>query len=250
VPFVESNGVRLNTSTLGNGPPLVMIHGLLVGNMATWYFGAAPALAKQFSVLLYDLRGHGRSQRPPTGYTLADMTDDLVGLVDQQPQPVTLVGHSYGGLIALNFAIRFPDRVSRLVLVEAPLPPSEFTELTEFVQLDPAEMVESMPDQLQAMVATGGRRARRFVTGLAELATSTTILQDLQSEPDIPADKLATVPCPTLAVYGRKSACLPVADRLRAAIPHCQIGLLDGGHFLPVEAADELQESIERFLSG
>lgn len=233
---------------------MVMLHGLLVGNLASWYFSAAPALARRYSVLLYDLRGHGRSERPQTGYDLQEMTRDLEGLVDvdngDDDSPLTLVGHSYGALVALNFAIRFPQRVDRLVLVEAPLPPSDFPEITQFVQLDPEKMVQSMPSELQAMVASGGRRTRRFVTGLAELATSTTLLEDLRNEPDIADEQLSKVTCPVLAVYGKQSACRPVADRLHAALPNCRKVLLDGGHFLPTETPDALLENVQRFLNG
>lgn len=250
MPFVESNGVRLNTSRLGHGPPLVMIHGLLVGNMASWYFGAAPALAKHHSVLLYDLRGHGRSERPPCGYRLSDMTADLAGLVANEAAPLTLVGHSYGALVALNFALQYPAQVERLVLVEAPLPPSQYTEFTEFVSQDPDQMMKSLPPQLQIVVAAGGRRARRFVIAVAELVNRTTILNDLQQEPDISAEQLAAVTCPTLAVYGQRSPCRPVADRLREQLPNCRAVLLEGGHLLPLEAPAALLEQIERFCRG
>lgn len=250
MPFVVSNGVRLNTSRLGQGPPIVMIHGLLVGNLASWYFSAAPALARRYSVLLYDLRGHGRSERPPTGYDLPEMTRDLVGLVSDEEVPLSLVGHSYGALVALNFAIQFPNRVDRLVLVDAPLPPSEFTELNEFAQLDPAQMVQSMPSQVQAMVTSGGRRTQRFVGSLAELTGNTSLLKDLQAEPDVTNEQLGKIGCPVLAVYGKQSACRPVADRLEAVIPDCQKVLLDGGHFLPLEAPDQLVATMLGFFNG
>ncbi len=229
---------------------MVMIHGLLVGNLASWYFSGASEMARRYSVLLYDLRGHGRSQRPPSGYDLDEMTRDLVGLVVDQDAPLTLVGHSYGALIALNFALNFPQRVERLILVEAPLPPSEITALTEFAKLDPAQMVQSMPDQLQAMVASGGRRARRFVTALAELVAGTTILNDLRAQPDITDQQLAKISCPVLAIYGKQSACRPVADRLQATLPDCHSVLIDGGHFLPLESPDQLLENMNRFLDG
>jgi pimeloyl-ACP methyl ester carboxylesterase len=227
-----------------------MIHGLLVGNLASWYFGTAPVLANHYCVLLYDLRGHGRSQRPTHGYELQEMTRDLAGLVVNEDAPLTLVGHSYGALVALHYAIQFPQRVARLVLVEAPLPPSDFTGLTEFIELEPEQMIHSMPAELQALVAHGGRRGRRLVSGLTELATNTTILSDLRSEADLADEQLATVTCPVLAVYGKRSACRPVADRLQAVLPDCQRVLLDGGHFLPLERTAELTHSIERFLNG
>lgn len=228
----------------------MMIHGLLVGNLASWYFTGASALAKQYSVLLYDLRGHGRSERPDSGYNLSEMTRDLEGLVSHNNEALTLVGHSYGALVALNFAVTFPERVKQLVLVEAPLPPSNFPEFTQFIEQSPDQMIEAMPHELQAVVSGGGRRARRFVTGLYALATQTTILSDLRKENDISDNQLEQLHCPVLAIYGNQSSCRPVAERLRHTLPNCKTTLIDGGHFLPMEQPQELLEQIQRFLRG
>src|SRR6185369_396766 len=88
----------------------------------------APAIAKRARVLLYDLRGHGRSEQPPSGYTIDDMVDDLRGLVDAEAadQPVVVVGHSFGGHVALRFALRHRDRTAALILLEAHSGVAEF----------------------------------------------------------------------------------------------------------------------------
>ena len=77
MPVSTRNGVRLHWQELGSGPPLVMLHGLLVGSLATWYFTAAPALAARGHVVLYDLRGHGLSERAPSGYDVATQIEAL-----------------------------------------------------------------------------------------------------------------------------------------------------------------------------
>ena len=122
--MVDTGAVQLHTTDLGAGPALVMVHGLLVGSLASWYLTAAPALARTHAVRLYDLRGHGRSTRPPTGYDTRTMAGDLAALAADLPGPIDVVGHSYGALVALRFAQAHPTRVRRLSLVEAPLPPS------------------------------------------------------------------------------------------------------------------------------
>ncbi|RZA11961.1 MAG: alpha/beta hydrolase, partial [Proteobacteria bacterium] len=86
-----------------NRSPVIMIHGLLLGNSATWYFGAASALAKSHRVVVYDLRGHGMSAKASQGYDLKTMVSDLKALFESQGfSRVSLVGHSYGALIALH----------------------------------------------------------------------------------------------------------------------------------------------------
>ena len=228
-----------------------MLHGLLVGNLATWYFTGAPALARTHHVLLYDLRGHGRSERPRAGYDLATMARDLEALADEfSPEPLLLVGHSYGALIALRFALDNPDRVRRLALVEAPLPPGSFGEITGFMSRRPDEMIEAMPPALRAYLQGGGRRARRLVSSLAALATETSLLADIAREPDLPDDVLARLRCPVLCVYGRDSACAPVGERLARVIDDCTLVTLDGGHFLPLEAAPEVAQTLVEFANG
>src|SRR5512147_3219033 len=119
-----------------------MLHGLIVGSLAGWYFGPAGRLAQRHRVLLHDLRGHGRSDRTASGYDTHTLAGDLEALLDLAGDgPVTLVGHSYGALVALRFALRWPERVARLALVEAPLPPSRAGELLAFVKRPPAEMI-------------------------------------------------------------------------------------------------------------
>jgi len=124
--LVNAGDVSLNAVELGEGPPVVMLHGLISGSSASWYFTCAPVLAKNHRVILYDLRGHGRSAPAAGGYDTATLAKDLENLLDAMgvDEPVSLVGHSYGALVAMRFALAHPERVNRLALVEAPLPPS------------------------------------------------------------------------------------------------------------------------------
>lgn len=123
MPDIYARGVRFNVLTMGEGgPTLVCVHGVMIDNLSSFYMSIAPALSKSARVILYDLRGHGRSEQPPTGYTSDDMADDLDGILAalDLPDPrVIVVGHSFGGYIALRFATRHPERVAGLVLLEA-----------------------------------------------------------------------------------------------------------------------------------
>src|SRR5262249_13517452 len=223
----------------------------IVGSMTTWYFGAAPRLAQRHRVLLFDLRGHGKSERTPTGYDLATMTGDLDALLDDfRGGPATLVGHSWGALIALRVALKRPARVRKLVLVEAPLPPSQEELLRTFLALPYDDMARALPGPLQELVARGGRAATNFVKQIAALAQSTTLLRDLAAEPDLPDDVLAGVRGPTLLVDGARSGCRDPGDRLARLIPGARLVELPGGHFLPAEAPAALTETIGGFCDG
>ena len=247
--FAVHNGLKFHTQELGSGPPVVMLHGLLVGSMASWYFTAAPVVARAHRVLLYDLRGHGKSERALTGYDIETMATDLASLSSEFSQePVALVGHSYGAAIALHFAIHHPRRVRRLVLVEAPLPASRLDELDAFLGKSPAQMADSLPGVLRDALARKGRQATRFIDALRFLTVESSLFTDLRGARDIPDRVLQSVTCPVLCIYGTESSCRPVGERLARALPNAKLTMLHGGHFLPLEASEAVSASIAEFL--
>jgi pimeloyl-ACP methyl ester carboxylesterase len=251
MPIIRQRGLAFHVQTVGAGPPVVLLHGLLVGSLTSWYFTAAPRLARAHRVFMYDLRGHGKSERPRTGYDLGTMAADLDALLDDfTAEPATLVGHSWGALVALRLALKRPERVARLALVEAPLPAAQVGELGEFIRRPPAEMATALPDALRGALARGGRAATHFLEQLTGLATQTSVLADLAAEGDIPDDALARVSCPTLLVYGDRSSCRPTGARLERVLPDARLVTLPGGHFLPVENGAAVTEALAGFVDG
>jgi pimeloyl-ACP methyl ester carboxylesterase len=228
-----------------------MLHGLLVGNMTTWYWTAAPRLAESHRVILFDLRGHGLSDRAPSGYDVERMSRDLESLVVRlTDEPVSLVGHSFGALVALRFALRRPELVSKLAAVEAPLPPSSLAELDAFLQAKPEDMMSALPDVLRTWMRTGGRQAARFAHTVLSLAQHSSLLDDLRRAEDVPDEALGALRCPLLAVYGTESSCRPVGARLARVVPGARLVELPGGHFLPLEATRALTEVLTGFLDA
>lgn len=118
MPFANLSGARIFYQQTGRGPDLVFLHGL-AANHAFWFTRIAFALKQRFRLTLYDLRGHGRSSMPPTGYTSERQAEDLAELMDHlDMRRALLVGHSFGGNIALHFAALYPDRVRALVMAD------------------------------------------------------------------------------------------------------------------------------------
>lgn len=251
MPLIDAPGARLHVVDLGErGRLTVMLHGLLLGNVATWYFTTAPVLAMARRVRLFDLRGHGRSERPATGYDLATMAGDLDAVVGDTQEPVDLVGHSYGALVALTWALAHPDRVRRLVLVEAPPPAQAPEEVGAFLLRDPEEMLKALPDGLRSAVAGGRRQARRLMEHLVGLATETSVLQDLGSIEPFTEPQLRAFEVPTLCIHGDQSACLEGGRALASSLGAGSLEVLSGGHYLHLDAPEALSGSIRRFLDG
>lgn len=257
----RGGAVRLHVQRLGPPsidpatPTVVMLHGLLVGNLVTWYFTAAPQISRHAPVVMYDLRGHGRSQRVRGGYDVETMAADLAALVDDPSvvapgSPLILVGHSWGALVALRYTLDHPGRVARLALVEAPLPPSKVTDLAAFTQRSPSEMLDALPGPLRETIASGRRQTRRFIEGLAFLIEHSSLLDDLTREGDLPDEVLARVGCLTLAIYGAESSCADVGERLARVLPRCELVTLAGGHYLPLDQPARLSQLLEGLVQG
>src|SRR3954451_8216254 len=110
------HGHRRAFAPAGEGPPLLLLHG--IGNSAQTWAGVVDRLAGSHTVLAPDLLGHGSSEQPRGDYSVAGYANgmrDLLSVLDIEQ--ATVVGHSLGGGIALQFAYQFPERCQRLVLV-------------------------------------------------------------------------------------------------------------------------------------
>ena len=117
-------GVRLHVRRIVDppAPPVLLLHGLGVGGSVFQAF--ARRLLPHLAAIAPDLRGHGQSDAPPSGYTPTDYALDLVELIQAQlSPPVPVVGHSLGALVGLKLAERRPDLVRWLVLLDPPLDP-------------------------------------------------------------------------------------------------------------------------------
>ena len=101
----------------GHGPPIVALHGL--ASSAHWYDIVAPLLFDQYRIIAPDQRGHGQTTQAPSGYDWETLSGDVTGLMDHVGlDRATVLGHSWGGNVATNLAARYPERVSKLVMID------------------------------------------------------------------------------------------------------------------------------------
>ncbi|MCP3871064.1 MAG: alpha/beta hydrolase [Gammaproteobacteria bacterium] len=118
--FAQVNGIRLHyIDHRGEGQPLVLMPGL-TANARSFDGLISAGLSPSHRVLALDLRGRGLSDKPSTGYSLPDHAADVIGLLDDlEIDRVVLGGHSFGGLLSLYMASEFPERVSKLLVMDA-----------------------------------------------------------------------------------------------------------------------------------
>lgn len=126
--YAETNGTRLHYVTAGSGPLVVLLHGF----PEFWYAWRhqIPALARHFRVVAPDLRGYNLSEKPTRGYDIATLSADVRGLIEALGErEADVVGHDWGGEVAWTAAIRAPEFVRRLVILNAPHPAVMMREL-------------------------------------------------------------------------------------------------------------------------
>jgi len=119
--FVETNGIRLHFVDHGGGGPTLILAPGLTANARFFDAIVADGLGDGVRVLAVDLRGRGLSDKPESGYTMAEHGRDVVGLIDALGlERVILGGHSFGGLLTYFVASHHPERVSKCVVLDAP----------------------------------------------------------------------------------------------------------------------------------
>jgi len=253
VPVEVINGRKVHVQVLGAGPSVVMLHGMMVGSISTWYFAVAPALATYYRVLMYELRGHGMSEFAKSGYGMHTLAADLADVVDSRVDdgPFALVGHSYGAVVALRYALDHPGKVRRLVLVEPPLPVISAEWVEAFRSQSVEGILSALPPLLQAGLKKLGKRSLVLGAKLLRLSTQTTMKDDMMAEPDIADVELSTLTCPVLLCSGTRShpVFAAASARLMLLLPDVRLVNIEGGHYLPEEAPAPLAHAIRAFLA-
>ncbi|MFX1279024.1 MAG: alpha/beta fold hydrolase [Promethearchaeota archaeon] len=119
--FADVNGIKICYSVHGEGYPLLLLHGF--GSKKESFMGQIPELSKHFKVIAMDMRGAGKSSRPNYHYSMDMFVEDIKGLIEFLGiEKVNLIAHSFGGMIAQNVIVKYPEIVNKLVLINSPLP--------------------------------------------------------------------------------------------------------------------------------
>ncbi|WP_435271087.1 alpha/beta fold hydrolase [Streptomyces sp. 1222.5] len=245
--MVDAGGIRLHVQRMGptggRAPhaTVVLVHGLLTDSLASHYFTVAPALAAAgLDVVMYDLRGHGRSDRPSRGYTLDHNIDDLTSLLDRLDLtgPLHLVGNSYGGTIAFGHTARHPDRTASLTLIESePATAGWAAKMGRILRRVTTELARDEDAALAWIAAHRGRHTARLAKGAARLVRETTLGRDIPASRVLTDAQIRAVRRPVLGVYGGDSDLVDLLPLKRRLLTDFRAVVLPGHeHSVLVEA--------------
>ena len=268
--FAKLGSTRLHYVDQGQGPAIVMIHGI-AGNLQNFTYGLATPLAQTHRVICIDRPGYGYSKRSFNADTsLEAQADIIVSLLDHlQIESAVFVGHSLGGTISLAAAQRHPDRVRALALI-APLTHLPEAHLPAFKALDlPSPLIRfilgwtlAIPGTLYRMslslkIIFGPERAPRDFAirggGILSLKPQTfiTASSDVQNAiQSMPAIEVAyaNMKTPVHVLFAQEDRildCKQNGEDLPSRIPGAQITLVKGGHMLPVTQVELCVQFIE-----
>jgi pimeloyl-ACP methyl ester carboxylesterase len=268
--FAKLGSTRLHYVDQGQGPAIVMIHGI-AGNLHNFTYGLATPLAQTHRVICIDRPGYGYSKRSFNADTsLEAQADIIVSLLDHlQIESAVFVGHSLGGTISLAAAQRHPDRVRALALI-APLTHLPEAHIPAFKALDlPSPLIRfilgwtlAIPGTLYRMslslkIIFGPERAPRDFAirggGILSLKPQTfiTASSDVQNAiQSMPAIEVAyaNMKTPVHVLFAHEDRildCKQNGEDLPSRIPGAQITLVTGGHMLPVTQVELCVQFVE-----
>ena len=258
MPKVEVNGLELAFERTGEGPPLVLVHGVLCDSRA--WRPQLDGLADEFTVVAWDEPGAGRSPDPPGPFGLADYADSLAGLIEALGLgPARVAGMSWGGVVAQELYRRRPELVAGLILADsyagwagslpaevcaerlasclaqADMPPAEVADQwlpSLFSEHAPAEVVEELGAILRDFRPAGLRLVAPAVAAADH------------------SDLLPRIEVPTLLVWGAEDARSPVAiaERMRDEIRGARLAVIpDCGHVSNLERPELFNAEVRGF---
>jgi pimeloyl-ACP methyl ester carboxylesterase len=270
---IELHGRRVVYRVAGSGPPIVLIHGML--NSSSHWRAVALNLASEYTVIAPDLIGHGDSAAPRGDYSLgahaASIRDLLAAIgIDR----ASIVGHSLGGGVAMQFFYQFPQRVERLALISSGGLGREVTPSLRSAALPGVSplLALTIRPRLVAALAGGGARLRergvgagvymqaaaRALRPLQSAGAREAFLQTLRAVIDGRGQRVSATDrlyllesLPTLIAWGERDNTIPLAHgrAAHAAIPHSRFATLpDAAHFPHLEDPDGLAGVLREFM--
>ncbi len=274
--FVEVDEIKLCCEVSGEGDPLVLVHGF--GSKKEVFIGQFKIFSKKYKVVRFDNRGSGKSDRPNYNYSMEMYVEDLKKLLDYLNIKKThILGYSLGGMIVQNFAIKYPEMINKLILINTS-PKVDFPEeqLQDYIEGKIAnyEMKSMNPIRAFFEGAEGGytpefieymkQNPKKLIHGLF---TAEDLIKDATELPTRPedyynqaptliqhdvVDKLDRIQSETLIICASEDPITPKeqSNIIHENIKRSKLVEIDGMHSTPKEKAPEINKIILQFLEN
>ena len=222
--------IQLHFIEQGQGQPMILLHGN--GESCDYFEHQIAYFSKQYHVIALDTRGHGQSPRGEKPFTIKQFAEDLHDFMDEKGiEKAHILGFSDGGNIALTFALKYPERIEKLILNGANLFPSGVKPLYQW----PIEI--------------GYRIARLFSKKSEKAKQNAEMLGLMVNEPHIEPSELARLTMPVLVIAGTKDMIKESHTRLiYKSLPNAQMNIIEGDHFVANKNADAFNKVVDLFL--
>jgi pimeloyl-ACP methyl ester carboxylesterase len=252
--LVFSHGVRIHYEVIGNGPPVVLIHGLNASIQTNWKRpGWVEALSPSHRLVLLDLRGHGRSGKPHTRfrYSIELMAADVLAVLDREGIDVTAVmGYSMGSMVAMELLLNHPERFNAAIIGGMG---SRFPARGEWRSGCRDEETGDPPPPRQRQRRRPGSRLPalfsfvRHFDPIAQRAVRRAIFRGRQP---VDVSRLGEIHVPVLIVAGKRDALCPGTRDLATRIAgSTRVAISGRGHMTAV-ADPRFKEAVSHFLEG
>ena len=214
----------------GQGEPLLLLHGN--GENCDYFAGQMDAFAQHFHVYALDTRGHGKTPRGDAPFSIRQFADDLLGFMDAHDiDKAHILGFSDGGNIAMIFAMKYPERVDKLILDGA--------------NLD----AKGVKRSVQIPIEIGWRFAKCFAGKSDEARRNAEMLGLMVNDPNVRPEELSAIRAETLVIAGTKDMIKDEHTRLIArSIKDSRLVILKGNHFIANKCPDAFNRAVLDFL--
>lgn len=262
MPAIPIGDIRLNVVERGSGRPLLLVHGFPLDH--TMWTGQTTALADQWRVIAPDLRGFGASTVTAGTVTMAQMADDLAGLLDalRITEPVILCGLSMGGYVAWQFALRHRSKLDRLILCDTRAAADSAEAASGRLKTAERVLAESVSVVAESMLpklfapATSQKQPQivestKQVMLRANPQGIAAALRGMAERPDV-TGRLHDIDVPSLVICGEHDVIAPPAEmrQIAAALPKGRyVEIAGAGHMAPRERPAAVNTAIREFLA-
>ena len=257
MPTLLRNGFNMYYELVGEGVPLLLLHGL--GSCAEDWELQLPAFARHFQVVAADMRGHGRSDKPPGPYSVPQMAGDVLGLLDAlEIESTHIVGLSMGGMVAFQLVVSRPERVRSLVIVNSapalvPRTAGEWLRVQQRLALarlfPPARSGQFLSQRLfpkpeqeemrQQLIERWARNDRRAYLASMRALVGWSVM-----------DQIGVIRQPVLVISGDRDY-TPVESKRAyvTRLPNARLMVIeDSGHATPIDQSERFNAGVLDFL--